>query len=143
MHRIILATILTSTAITAVAQERPTVGTVLDLEERILLKKMNEEMSRTDPNSAPKPTAAAKPKKIVYPTKALSVYGTSASFYEGQLAHGGMTHQVRVGTAIDGYIVTAVSPAGIELTKQAPKKKKGIGKGAGNTPKKIFAPFAQ
>ncbi|UTY55861.1 hypothetical protein [Massilia sp. erpn] len=127
------------------AQEQVRVGDVLDLEERIMVKKMTDELSKPNPNAPPPvPIVIAPPaQKIVYPTETLAVYGTSATFYEGQLSMGGRTYTVRNGTPVQGYTVTAVTPHGIELSKLVAPKKSGKKQSAAEPQKMIvFAPLA-
>ena len=131
-----------STAV--LAQDQIRVGDVLDLEERIMVKKMTDELSKPNPNAPPAPPIVITPRapKIVYPTETVAVYGTSATFYEGQLSMGGINQTVRTGSQVQGYTVTSVSPRGIELTKlEMPKK---VGKKSRKTePQKVtlFAPL--
>lgn len=132
-------------ATAAVAQDQIKVGDLLDLEERLMVKKMNDELSKPNPNAPPAPPVVVLPRapKIVYPTETLAIYGTSATAYEGQLSMGGMTYTVRNGTPVQDYTVTAVTPAGIELTKLAQSKKAGK-KARVAEPQKVtlFAPLA-
>lgn len=126
------------------AQDKATVGDILDLEERIMLKKMTDELSKPNPN-APPPAPVIIPRrapKIVYPTETLAVYGTSATFYEGQLSMGGRMHIVRSGMPVEGYVVSSISPNGIELTKYV-EPKKGSKKHRASGAKKVtlFAPL--
>jgi hypothetical protein len=107
------------------AQDQVKVGDILDLEERIMVKKMTDELSKPNPNAPAAPPIVITPRapKIVYPTETLSVYGTSATFYEGQLSMGGRTYTVRNGTPVMEYVVTSIGPYGVELTKTLPPKK--------------------
>jgi hypothetical protein len=127
------------------AQDQISVGDLLDLEERIMVKKMTDELSKPNPNAPAAPPVVIVPRapKIVYPTETLAVYGTSASSYEGQLSMGGSTYTVRNGTPVQDYIVTSVTPAGIELTKLASSNKSGK-KSRIAEPQKVtlFAPLA-
>lgn len=127
------------------AQEQVKVGEILDLEERIMVKKMTDELSKPNPN-APSPAPVinrTKAPKIVYPTETLAVYGTSATYYEGQLSMGGRIYTVRNGWPIQGYVVSAISPSGIELTKY-PTAVKSRKKHREAKPRKVtlFAPLA-
>jgi len=126
------------------AQDKASVGDILDLEERIMLKKMTDELSKPNPNAPPPAPVIIprRPPKIVYPTETLAVYGTSATFYEGQLSMGGRMHTVRSGMPVEGYVVSSISPSGIELTKYAAPKK-GPKKHRASEPQKVtlFAPL--
>jgi len=126
------------------AQDKASVGDILDLEERIMLKKMTDELSKPNPN-APPPAPVVIPRrapKIVYPTETLAVYGTSATFYEGQLSMGGRMHTVRSGMPIEGYVVSSIGPSGIELTKYvAPKKARKRHGASGAQKVTLFAPL--
>jgi hypothetical protein len=126
------------------AQDKASVGDILDLEERVMLKKMTDELSKPSPN-APPPAPVIIPRrtpKIVYPTETLAVYGTSATFYEGQLSMGGRMHTVRSGMPVEGYVVSSISPSGIELTKYVPSKKGRKKHRASETQKvTLFAPL--
>jgi hypothetical protein len=126
------------------AQDKASVGDILDLEERIMLKKMTDELSKPNPNAPPPAQVIFPPPapKIVYPTETHAVYGTSATFYEGRLSMGGRVHTVRSGTHVEGYVVSSIGPSGIELTKHvAPKK--GIKKHGSSAAQKVtlFAPL--
>lgn len=127
------------------AQDQIKVGDLLDLEERIMVKKMTDELSKPNPNAPPAPPVVITPRapKIVYPTETLAVYGTSATFYEGQLSMGGATYTVRNGSPVQGYTVTSVTPYGIELMKLVPSKHLGK-KSRAVEPQKVtlFAPLA-
>ena len=127
------------------AQDRVRVGEVVDLEERIMIKKMNDELNKPDPNAPPAPMpvmVAPKPPKISYPTETLAVYGTSATFYEGQLSMGGRTYVVRTGTPVQEYIVNSVTPFGIELKKTVvPTKRRGKHRAAAPVQQVMFAPL--
>ncbi|MFC5550206.1 hypothetical protein [Massilia aerilata] len=129
----------------ALAQDQVRVGDVLDLEERIMVKKMTDELSKPNPNAPPAPPIVITPRapKIVYPTETLAVYGTSATFYEGQLSIGGRTYTVRNGSPVQEYTVTAITPEGIVLSKLVAPKKVGK-KSRAAEPQKVtlFAPLA-
>lgn len=123
----------------AVAQERVTVGDMIDLEERVLFKKMADELSKPNPNAPPAPPPAIRlPKapKVIHRTETLAVYGTTATFYEGQLSMGGKVYTVRNGMPVQDYVVTAVSPHGITLVKN------GAGRGRAGAAHTLFAPLA-
>lgn len=137
MNRIFTILPLFVVASTAFAQEASKVGELVDLEERVLYKKMADELSKPNPNAPPAPPPAIRvPKapKIVHRTETLAVYGTSATFYEGQLSMGGKVFTVRNGTPVQDYVVTAVSPAGITLAKN--------GAGRASARHTLFAPLA-
>lgn len=142
MKRLLTIISLLATSTAAVAQERITVGDFLDLEERILMKKMNDELSKPNPNapSAPPVLLAPRQPRIVYPTEALAVYGTSATSYVGQLSMGGKVYTVRTGTSVQDYVVTSIAPHGIELSKYNETKQRG--KAPSQAPKKqtLFLP---
>lgn len=127
------------------AQDQLKVGDILDLEERIMVKKMTDELNKPNPNAPPAPPVVVVPRapKIVYPTETLAVYGTSVTFYEGELSMGGRNYTVRAGTPVNEYVVTSVGPNGIELVKAAPAKKTRHGHRA-TAPQKVtlFAPMA-
>jgi hypothetical protein len=124
----------------AFAQDDVKVGDLIDLEERVLIKKMADELSKPNPNAPPPAPVVFRPKtpKIIHRTETLAVYGTSATFYEGQLSMGGKVHTVRNGTPVQDYVVTAVSPQGITLVKNGGGR--GRRAGSNNT---LFAPLAQ
>lgn len=116
----------------AAAQDQLKVGDLLDLEERIMVKKMTDELAKPNPNAPAAPPVIIAPRapKVVYPTEALAIYGTSSTYYEGQLSMGGRTYTVRNGTILPEYVVSAISPQGIELTKlTAPSKGKKSSRG--------------
>lgn len=128
------------------AQDQVKVGDVLDLEERIMIKKMTDELTKPNPNApvaAPAPVIMPpKPAKIVYPTETLAVYGTSATFYEGQLSMGGRLYTVRAGSPVQEYIVNSVTPYGIELKRFVqPSKKKGKHRPGAPEQQILFAPL--
>lgn len=121
LTQIILMTILACAATAAAAQEPVRLGDLVDLESRLVLKKMTDELNKPSPN-APPPLPIVMPVKapeVVYPTETLAIYGTSPA-YEGQVTVGGQIYGVRLGTQVREYRVSAISPAGIELTKFAP-----------------------
>lgn len=127
------------------AQDQVRVGDILDLEERIMVKKMTDELSKPNPNAPVAPPMVITPRapKIVYPTETLAVYGTSATFYEGQLSMGGRTYTVRTGTPVMEYVVTAVGPQGVEMSKTVPPKKGRKGHRAAEPQQvTLFAPLA-
>lgn len=130
----------------AIGQEPVKLGDLIDLEGRVLYKKMADELSKPNPNAPPPPppiVIAPKAPKVVFRTETLAVYGTSATFYEGQLSMGGKLYTVREGTPVQDYVVTAVLPNGIMLTKLG-----GGGRGRGNDSSRrnahntLFAPLA-
>jgi len=129
----------------ACAQDPVKVGEILDLEERIMVKKMTDELSKPNPNAPPPAPVIIPPRapKIVYPTETLAVYGTSATFYEGQLSMGGRTYTVRTGSPVQDYVVSSITQNGIELTKY-PAAAKGRKKHRKAEPRKVtlFAPLA-
>lgn len=144
MKKLLFALPLLALSFAAGAQDQVKLGDLLDLEDRVILKEMNEKLKPTGPaaNTPPPIPVVAHQPKVVYPTEALAVYGTSATFYEGQLSINGRVYTVRVGTPVDGgYIVTAVTPAGIMLTRPrqtaATKSKRPAGQGA----EVVFAPL--
>jgi hypothetical protein len=144
MKRILTLISLIAIASAATAQEQLKVGDVLDLEERILIKQMNDELAKPNPHAPMAPPVFIQPKapKIVYPTVTLAVYGTSATAYEGQLSMGGRVYTVRRGSPVQEYTVASIAPHGIELSKNAAT---GLpGKVSARTPKieTIFAPLA-
>jgi hypothetical protein len=144
MKRISLLIQLLAISSISFSQEQLRVGDILDLEERIMVKKMTDELSKPNPNSPPPApiVIASKAPKIVYPTETLAVYGTSATYYEGQLFMGGATYTVRNGTPVAEYVVTSVSPAGIQLSKLVPGKKRGKKHGRSEMEKvTLFAPL--
>lgn len=116
------------------------VGDLIDLEERVLVKKMADELSKPNPNAPPPAPVIFRPKapKITHRTETLAVYGTNATFYEGQLSMGGKVHTVRNGTPVQDYVVTAVSPQGITLVKNGGGRARRAG--SNHT---LFAPLAQ
>lgn len=124
------------------AQERIKVSDLVDLEERILVKKMTDELNKPGPNNTPPAPAIVVPKspRITYPTETLAVYGTNATFYEGQLSMGGRTYTVRTGSPVQGYIVSSVTPHGIELSKPATAKR-GKRSARSKEPERLFAPL--
>jgi hypothetical protein len=113
---------------TAFAQEQPLrVSDMLDLEEKIMMKKMTDDLNKPNPNMPPPMPVIVAPKEapVVYPTETLAIYGTNATSYEGQLSLGGRIYTVRKGTPVQAYTVTAIGPDGIELTRYVPGKKHG------------------
>lgn len=127
----------------AVAQDQLKVGELLDLEERIMVKKMTDELAKPNPNAPAAPPVIVAPRapKIVYPTEALAIYGTSSTYYEGQLSMGGRTYTVRNGTILPEYVVSAISPQGIELTKLIGPSKGKKGRRDGDQKVTLFAPL--
>lgn len=126
---------------TAAAQEPIKVGEMIDLEERVLFKKMADELSKPNPNAPPPPPPAIiipKPPKVVHRTETVAVYGTSATSYEGQLSMGGKLYTVRVGTPVADYIVSSVAPHGVTLEK----KIGGTDRRRAGTKETLFAPLA-
>jgi len=139
MNRIfaIIPLLLFTTA--ALAQEQVKVGDVIDLEERVLVKKMADELSKPNPNAPPPAPVIFRPKvpKVIHRTETLAVYGTTATSYEGQLSMGGKLYTVRAGMPVQDYRVTNVTPQGITLTKGVGRTR---GRSAGN--QTLFAPLA-
>lgn len=142
MNRIFTIIPLLVVASAAFAQEQVKVGDLIDLEERVLVKKMADELSKPNPHAPPPAPVIIRPKapKIVHRTETLAVYGTSATFYEGQLSMGGKVYTVRNGTPVQDYVVAAVSPQGITLMKKVGSQGRGRGH-AGPIPT-LFAPLA-
>jgi hypothetical protein len=140
MNRIFTIIPLLVFASAAFAQESIKVGDMVDLEERVLYKKMADELSKPNPNAPPPPPPAIvipKPPKVVHRTETLAVYGTTATFYEGQLSMGGTVYTVRNGTPVQDYVVTAVSPQGITLVKNV----RGKGRSRNRSNDTLFAPL--
>lgn len=129
---------------TACAQE-VTIGTLLDLEDKIKVKKLNDELEKPSGNvvAAPPPTILpVAPVAKSYPTQAMEIHGVD-QHYSGVLSMGGMNFEVKPGSFVNGYVVSAITPAGIELTKAgAAGRTKGKSRnskpGQGNV---IFAPL--
>lgn len=128
---------------TAAAQDQLKLGDLLDLEERIMVKKMTDELAKPNPNApaAPPVIVAPRAQKVVYPTETLAIYGTSSTYYEGQLSMGGRTYTVRNGTMLPEYVVSAISPQGIELTKLAASAKGKKGRRGEAQKVTLFAPL--
>lgn len=143
MKRIITLISLIATANLANAQESISVGQVLDLEERILLKQMTDELNKPSPHAPATAPVVVTPKapKIAYPTETLAVYGTSDTFYEGQLSFDGKVYTVRKGMRVQDYVVTSVSLHGIELTKTAAAPSRGKRSVRPQPNKVVFAPL--
>ena len=122
---------------TAIAQDQVKVGDLIDLEERVLYKKMADELSKPNPNAPPPAPVIVrrKPQKVIHRTETLAVYGTSATFYEGQLSMGGQVYTVRNGMPVQDYVVSAITPSGITLVKRGDGKSRA---GANHT---VFAPL--
>lgn len=130
MKRIFTIIPLLAFTSTAFAQEPIKVGDMVDLEERVLFKKMADELSKPNPNAPPAlPPAMLMPKapKVIHRTETLAVYGTTATFYEGQLSMGGKVYTVRNGTPVQDYVVTAVAPQGITLVKNGGRNRSRAG----------------
>lgn len=129
--------VLTSAAF---AQEQVKVGDLIDLEERVLYKKMADELSKPNPNAPPPAPVIIrqKPPKLIHRTETLAIYGTNATFYEGQLSMGGKVYTVRNGMPVQDYVVTAVSPNGITLVRNGG----GSGRGRARSNHTLFAPLA-
>lgn len=124
-----------------------TIGELLKLEDQIKLKELNEKLTKPNPNApppAPAPISLPSPAAVAksHPTQTLAVYGTAPA-YEAQLTMGGSVYNVRVGSRVGEYTVSAVNQAGVELSKaEAPKKSGKKGKGAGSpTQVTLFAPL--
>lgn len=142
MNRILIVIPILAIASAACAQEPLQVGDLVDLEERVLYKKMADELSKPNPNAPPPAPAIVLPKpppKPVHRTETLAIYGTSATFYEGQLSMGGKIYPVRDGSAVGDYVVQAVAPHGITLVKSVGGKHTTRG-GSNHT---LFAPLAR
>lgn len=145
MNRSLLLISLFAISTASLAQDQVRVGDILDLEERIMVKKMTEELGKPNPNAVPAAPVFNAPQapKIVFPTETLALYGTSATFYEGQLSMGGRTYTVRTGTPVQEYVVSAITPHGVELTKFAALAKGRTKHGAAEPQKvTLFAPLA-
>lgn len=128
MKRFLCMIPLAMLATTAFAQEQPLrVSDMLDLEEKIMMKKMTDDLNKPNPNMPPPMPVivASREAPVVYPTVTLAVYGTTATFYEGELSLGGQSYPVRKGSTVQAYTVTAIGPQGIELTRYVPRKKHG------------------
>ena len=128
----------------ALAQNQMSVGDVLDLEERVLVKKMNDELSKPNPNAPPMPPPAVlmpKAPKVAYPTQTLAVYGTSATSYEGQLALGGNVYIVQTGSHVQDYVVTSIAPHGIALAKPSSAAPRGKNTSHAAQTQTLFAPL--
>ncbi|CAN7642668.1 hypothetical protein [Massilia sp. LjRoot122] len=128
----------------ALAQDQLKVGELLDLEERILIKKMTDELAKPNPNAPAAPPIVISPRapKIVYPTETLAIYGTSTTYYEGQLSMEGRIHTVRNGSVVRDYVVSSIGPQGIWLTKTAGSAKGKKGRAAEAQKVTLFAPLA-
>jgi len=143
-HLVFTLISLVLTASSIQAQEQIKVGDVLDLEERILMKRMSDELNKPSANA---PSVApvivmTKAPPIQYPTETLAVYGTSATFYEGQLSIGGQIFTVRNGSSVQGYLVSSVVPDGIELTKMGGARKRGAKSSRNKAQQTLFVPLA-
>ena len=127
----------------AFAQSQITVGDVVDLEERVLIKKMADELNKPNPNAPPAPPRIFIPKapRIIHRTETLAVYGTSATFYEGQLSMGGKVYTVRPGMPVQDYVVSLVAPNGIELTKNDAGQSRGKASSRASAKHTLFAPI--
>lgn len=137
MNRILTIIPLLVLTSAAFAQEVK-VGDLIDLEERVLIKKMAEELNKPNPNAPPPAPVILRPKapKIIHPTETLAVYGTNVTFYEGQLSMGGQVYTVRNGMPVQDYVVSAVSPQGITLVKNGGSR----GRGRAGSNHTLFAP---
>jgi hypothetical protein len=142
MKRIILLIPFLAVASTAIAQDQVTIGDVLDLEERIMVKHMTDELAKPNPNAPPAPVIVPVAQKVVYPTEMLASYGTSATFYEAQLSYGGHVYPVRVGTNVQGYTVTNITPTGLEMIRTVPMKVHGKHRRTAQVTQTLFAPLA-
>jgi hypothetical protein len=117
-----------------------TIGTIMDLEDQIVLKKLNEELRKPSANAPlPVPLPPPPPQKV-YPTQTLAVYGMSPD-YEAQVTHGGTLYQVKVGARVGAYKVAAISPFGAELRRPGQPVKRGKGKPVPQD-EILFAPLA-
>jgi hypothetical protein len=141
----ILLAALFAAATPAFAQDQVKLGDLLDLEGRLAVKKLTDELNKPNPNVPPAPPlpmpVPSRAPAVVYPTEAVAVYGTSPN-YEGQLSMGGKVYVVQKGALVQEYVVSAITPQGILLTKAtaAPAGKKGHGTQA--QPMTLFAPLA-
>lgn len=133
-------------ASTGLAQE-VTIGTLMDLEDKIKVKKMHEELEKPSANAPPPPPVTsilpvAAP-AIKYPTQAMEIHGVDQN-YSGILSMGGMNFAVKKGSFVNGFTVTAITPSGIELTKAGTANARSAGKGNRAKSAKnnvIFAPL--
>lgn len=145
LHRKALVLLMSLVAVeTAYAQE-VTIGTLLDLEDKIKVKKLRDELEKPSGNVVAAPTPAILPVAPVaksYPTQAIEIHGVD-QHYSGVLSMGGMNFEVKTGSLVNGYVVSAITPSGIELTK-AGATGRTKGKGRNSKPRQgsvIFAPL--
>lgn len=126
MKRILSMALLAALATPVFAQDQIRVSSLLELEEKIMLKKMTDELAKPGPNTPPPMPMMpeAKAPTPVFPTETLAVYGTNATQYEGLLSLGGQTYTVRKGTQVQEYVVTDIGPQGIALSKAVPVRQK-------------------
>ena len=126
---------------TAHAQE-VTIGTLLDLEDKIKVKKLHDELEKPSGNVVAAPPPAILPVAPVaksYPTQAMEIHGVD-QHYSGVLSMGGMNFEVKKGSFVIGYVVSSITPSGIELTRAGSAGRKGRNSkpGQGSV---IFAPL--
>jgi type IV pilus biogenesis protein PilP len=132
-------------AIPAFAQDQVKLGDLLDLEGRLAVKKMTDELNKPNANApASPPVSMPMPSRapaIVYPTEAVAIYGTAPD-YQAQLSMGGQIYTVQKGTWVHEYVVSSITPQGILLTKNASAPTGGRGRRAHSQPSSMFAPLA-
>jgi type IV pilus biogenesis protein PilP len=141
----ILLAVLFAAATSAFAQDQVKLGDLLDLEGRLAVKKMTDELNKPNPNvppAAPLPMPVpSRTPAVVYPTEAVAVYGTSPD-YQGQLSMGGQIYVVQKGTFVQEYVVTSITPQGILLTRATTAQTHKKGRHAHAQAPTLFAPLA-
>lgn len=142
-HALIFAGLLAAAG-AALAQDI-TIGTILELEDKIKIKKMTDELTKNNGQTpvAPAPIIALPPPAKVYPTETLEIHGVD-HVYTGLLTMGGVNYRVQKGAMVNGYVVASISPAGIELRRLSVEAKKGGKRGKSDYQKQtsIFAPLS-
>jgi hypothetical protein len=129
----------------AIAQDQVKLGDLLDLEGRLAVKKMTDELNKPSANAPVSPPVSipmpSRAPAIVYPTEAMAVYGTAPD-YQAQLSMGGQIYTVQKGTFVHEYVVSSITPQGILLTKDTSAPAGGRGRRAHPQPSSMFAPLA-
>lgn len=109
----------------ALAEEASTLNEMLNLESKVTVNKMREELAKTNPPESKivnMPRLDLPPKKVVNPPMALAVYGVSPN-YEGMMDFNGSVVTVKKGSTVFGKIVSDISTQGITLVTPAPIKR--------------------
>ncbi|MBC3871444.1 hypothetical protein [Undibacterium oligocarboniphilum] len=111
--------------VSTVSHAQQTLGDMLDLESKITVSKMKEELAKSSgevkPTILPKLDAPVKPVHVE--PRTVAIFGVSPD-YEGIMDVNGSMVPAKKGSLIDGRLVTDISVSGITLTEIATPKRK-------------------